>query len=217
MRGARKDDQYKRWGIIGDNGTGKSTFMLNKLIYPHYDMDANRVLILCDSTPKAYKGITRLRTYEELCKIESGIFLFWDNEIEPELMLLRIIAILREGQQNREKGRPQSEWYLHNGAIVFDDCSNYILPNPPKVVRTFLGNHRMYFIDLFFISHTLTDFPSLLRRRMNYFVLYKTLEQLEEGDLRAFRYPVYKNVYKAWVNRMNHHDRFTPLIIKTGS
>jgi hypothetical protein len=218
MQGTRTDDQYKKTGIIGDNGTGKSTYLLERVIKPSYNLTTHRILIICDTNPKAYAGITRLTTYDQLKQFTNGIALFWDNTVNPEVMLEKIIDILRQGQTNLQ-AHPRSPHlhYLHNGAIVFDDCSNYILANPKQVIRTFLGNYRMYCVDLFFIAHSLTDFPSFLRRRMNYFTLYKTLENLTENDLKQFRYPNYQNIFRAWVNRMNHPNRFEPLTIKTAT
>lgn len=213
--GERKDDQYKKTGILGDNGTGKSTWLLSQ-IEKSYDPRIHRVLIICDTTPKAYKHITRLKDYEDMRRFKSGIALFFDHSCAPEQMLENIIDILREGQQNRDDKFPPETHYLHNGAIIFEDCSNYIMANPKQCIRTFLGNYRMYQLDLFFIAHTLTDFPSFLRRRMNYYVIYKTLESLSDKSLERLKYPNHQNIYRAWVHVMNQSDRFKNMIIKTG-
>ena len=217
MRGIRKDDQYKKWGIIGDNGKGKTTFLL-ELIKSSYDLNTNRVLILCETNPKAYKDIYRIKTYEELKDFESGIALFWDYD-NPEMMMLKnLINILNEGAKNMEE-HPQSygTHYLHNGAIVFDDCSNYIPEKPPIEVMKFLGNYRMYLIDLIFVSHTLCDFPAKLRRRMNFYTLFKTLENISEQKLSSLSYPRTEIINEAWIRVMNNPNNFANLTIKTGS
>lgn len=217
MHGTRKDDQYKKTGIIGDNGTGKSTMLLN-LMGQCYDLKNHRVLILCGTTPKAYKNITRIETYEDLKKFRNGIALFWDYEVDEITMLVKLIAIYQEGQQNFKKHPQQYDLhYLHNGALVFEDASNYLETTLPKVIKAFLGNYRMYFIDLFFIAHTFTDFPSGLRRRMNYFIVYTTLEELSEKDFKSFRYPNYTALHQAWQKKRNDPDRFTPITITTGA
>lgn len=216
MNGTRKDDQYGKTGIIGDNGTGKSTYIL-KTINESYDLGLHRVLIICQTTPKAYKSITRLNTYEELRNFKNGVALFWDYECSTKQMLLNLIAIYSQGQQNVKKHPLQPHLhYLHNGALVFEDASNYLRANVPEEIMTFLGNYRMYFIDLYFVAHTFTDFPSALRRRMNYFVIYTTLETLSERDFKSFRYPNHEALHHFWLQKKTDPDRFTPIVIKTG-
>lgn len=217
MTGTLKDGQYKKTGVIGDNGTGKSTWLL-KLINDCYDLSNHRVLILCATTPPAYKNITRIRNYEDLKKFRSGIALFWDYHSDEIAMMVQLIAIYNEGQQNFEQHPLKNELhYLHNGALIFEDASNYLETTLPRVIKSFLGNYRMYHIDLFFVAHTFTDFPSGLRRRMNYFVVYTTLEELSEKDFKSFRYPNFSALYEAWKLKTQDPDRFTPITIKTGA
>lgn len=208
MTGTRKDDQYKRTAFIGINGTGKSTAILD-IINKSYDLSQHKVLLICDTDPKAYKDIDRLYTYEQLKKFQNGIAKFYDYKTSPPKMVENIIDIMREGQDGKK--------FLQNGLIVFEDCSNYLLSNPPESIRTFVGNHRMYHLDLFFTVHSFKDLPSFLRRRMNYFTVFKTLDAFNSWKrLESLDFPNAENIYKAWVKVMNDENRFVNLTIKTG-
>lgn len=209
MTGTRKDDDYKRGAFIGKNNTGKSTVVID-MVRKSYDPNTHRVLLICDTDPKAYTGITRLYTYDELKNFKCGIAKFFDYKCDPAQMIENIIAIIREGQDTAAKP-------LQNGAIVFDDCSNYIRTNPPVSVTTFLGNHRMYHLDLFFTVHSIKDLPSLLRRRMSFFTVFKTLDSFQSHKrLESLDYPNAENLYKAWVKVMNDPSEYSNMTIKTG-
>lgn len=209
MNGWRKDDDYKRMAFIGKNKTGKSTVVID-LVRKSYDQATHRVLLICDTDPKAYDGITRLYTYDQLRNFKSGIAKFFDYKTDPAQMIENIIDIIREGQNKADK-------YLQNGCIVFDDCSNYIRTNPPVSVTTFLGNHRMYHLDLFFTVHSIADLPALLRRRMSFFTVFKTLDSFQTyKKVEALNYPNAENLYKAWVQVMNDPNQYSHLTITTG-
>lgn len=209
MTGTRSDDDYKRIAFIGKNKTGKSTVVID-MIRKSYELNTHRVLLICDTDPKAYDGITRLYTYEQLRKFNHGIAKFFDYKCDPAQMIENIIDIIREGQDKKEK-------YLQNGCIVFDDCSNYIRTNPPVSITTFLGNHRMYHLDLFFTVHSIADLPALLRRRMSFFTLFKTLDSFTSyKKLETLNYPNAENIYKAWVQVMNDSNQYANLSITTG-
>lgn len=209
MTGTRSDQDYKRGAFIGKNNTGKSTVLLD-MIHKSYDLSTHRVLLIVDTDPKAYNGITRLYTYEQLKNFKHGIAKFFDYKTDPAQMIENIIDVLREGQSTTDK-------YLQNGCIVFDDCSNYIRTNPPVSVTTFLGNHRMYHLDLFFTVHSIKDLPSLLRRRMSFFTIFKTLDSFQNHKrLESLDYPNAENLYRAWVQVMNSPNQYEHLTIKTG-
>lgn len=209
--GTRPDGDYGRTGIIGTNKTGKSTALL-KVIRKTYDLRHHRVLILVGSNPSAYDGIPRLTTYDELRRWESGMVKFWDYDHPggPVGMIKELLKIIDEGNRN-------GEFYLQNGAIVFDDCSNYLESYVPREIRTFLGDHRHAHLDLFFVSHAITDFPSILRRRMMFYTLHKTLDPFtSEQDIVRLKYTNGVNLYKAWAMVMKDPDNFAKITIKTG-
>lgn len=210
LAGTKKDGDYKRTAYIGINKTGKSSRML-EVLQKSYNPNIHRVLILTQTTPTAYNSLTRFTTYEQLKAFKSGIALFWDYEREPEEMVRTLCTVIDEGEKNGRK-------YLQNGAIIFEDCSNYLEHNPARPIKTFLGNHRMYHLDLFFTVHSFKDLPSFLRRRMNYIRTFKTLDTFANYKrLEQLDYPNAENIHRAWVEVMNHPDNYYNLTIRTGS
>ena len=211
QKGAFANMDYKRGAIIGANNTGKSYFM-RQVIEHSYDLSTHKVLIVSESQSEVFKDIHRLKTYDDLRAFKSGLAIFYEHSGRPFEMLDKILAIIQEGEDNGKK-------YLQNGAIFFDDASNYITSadSNKTSVRTFLGTHRHRHLDLFFAAHTFTDFPSFLRRRMNYITVCKTTEYFENYKrFERLNYPNPQNIYKAWVEVMNSKDRYKKITIKTG-
>jgi hypothetical protein len=215
MTGQRKDGDYKRTAYIGINKTGKSSRML-EVLQDSYHFSAenkiwprdNRILILTRTTPDAYKNIKRLTTYEELKEFGHGIALFWDFQANAKVMLQNLVNIIGEGMHNGKK-------WLQNGAIVFEDCANYLEHNPPQAVKVFLEDHRMQHLDLFFTVHSFLDLSAFLRRRIMFVRIFKTLDVVSEKDLGNLRYPNYANIYQAWVKVMNDESNYANITIKT--
>lgn len=207
--GTKDDGDYKRTAYIGINKTGKSSRMIETLD-KSYDYAIHRVVILIRTTPDAYRHIDRLKTYDDLKGFKCGIALFWDYTCEPEEMLRNIVSIIDEGEQNGKK-------YLQNGGLVLEDASDYLEHNPARPIRIFIGGHRMYHLDLYFTVHSWKDVPSFLRRRMNMYRIFKTLDTFKNAArLEALDFPNSDNLHRAWVEVMNSPNNYHNLTIRTG-
>jgi hypothetical protein len=185
--------QNIRCAIIGVNGTGKSTHIVKRIL-PCYDMRSQKAIVVTETIDNpAYNKLESVNSLEQLQTLRRGPVKFWDFDEENDFMLLvKLHDIIARGA-------------LRNGVIVFEDCTNYVDANPHRIVKKFVVNHRMYNLDLFFTTHSLTDLPKWFRKRMNYLTLFKTGDNFRnENDVRALGYTNYRAVYEAWVKVMNH-------------
>lgn len=178
--------QHERHAFIGVNGTGKST-VIEKILRQSYDPKTQKILIIAETDPPAYAKYKRVHSYEALKNWKSGIVKFYDYNNDPFKMLAQLKQLCNEG-------------YIRNGCVVFEDCTNYVDSNPHREVKSFIVNHRMYDIDLFFTVHALDLLPKFMRKFMHSVTLFKTGDVLRsERDLAALKYQNHVAMYNAYI------------------
>ncbi len=198
---AEKEHAY-RWGLIGRNGTGKSSFLKNYFMPQLSNGNYEKVFIVSMTTPKAYTGITRIANIEDVARWQNGAVLYYNYQ-NSDQMLLDILEHCNNGN-------------ISDGAIVFDDCSNYLEHHPVRAIRNFINNHRMYGLDLFFTCHDYKDLSSFVRRRLNRVTVFKTEVMREERELKYLDYPSHTNLYIAQQRVCASTNDYENITIKTG-
>lgn len=103
--------------------------------------------------------------------------------------------------------------HFRNGAILFEDCTKYILPNPSSEIRMYLTDHRMWNVDLFFTFHSLNRVPPFFWEMTAWVVLKKT----QDTDIQRFRHriPNFKDIEKAWNQVMASKDPYITKSVST--
>lgn len=196
-----KNEDYKLIAVISSEGTGKSTFINDKIIKSRaYDWKKQRCLIITESDPKAYSSIKRVHTYEELQRLKTGIVKFWDwenNEIE---MMLKIRSLYQSGA-------------LQNGLLVLEDTTIYLGSNVPREIKSLVISRRMNKVDVVVASHSFSDFPSFLRRRTQHYIIGKMQEDLEEKNIELLKYPQSNRIYKAYLSAKKSTNRDVKVLV----
>lgn len=170
--------------VIGFNGEGKSSLVMD-IVREVYDLRSQKIVILNSTNPIVFQKLTYVDNVEKLRKGWHGIVRF-DNPNSDEETLWDVYNLAKDG-------------YLSNGAVVFDDCTNYINANPQKEIKKFLVNRRMYNLDIFFTTHSLAMLPKFCRSMVNSVTVFKTGEVFENPrELRELNYPNYTEIYNAW-------------------
>lgn len=194
---------YEAHAIIGRKHTGKSTF--THRFFQNYDLKRDRVLIVTETNPNAYRGITRIDNIQKLSAWKSGVVKYYDFDSPNDFeMLIEVYNLCAKG-------------IFKNGLCIFEDCTNYIDANPHRVIKKFIVNHRMYKLDLVFTTHSLAFLPKFCRRMISTITIFKTGDTFSKWqELAALGYPNGKNLYNAWVKVMNHPDEHFSITISTG-
>lgn len=178
--------QHERHAFIGVNGTGKST-VIEDILRKSYDTKTKKILIITQTNPPAYDKYKRVHSYEALKNWKSGIIKFYDYDNDPFKMLGQLIDLCDKG-------------FLQNGCFVFEDCTNYVDANPHRSVKSFIVNHRMYDIDLFFTVHALDLLPKFLRKFMHSITVFKTGDVFDSSrDLKTLKYMNHVEMYNAYI------------------
>lgn len=181
--------------MIGERATGKSTDLL-KLAKGYVDKTAKRALILDVNGAPAYKDLPLL-TVGELQK--------WRHGNEPSIArfylkdLDRMFAIVEEN--------------FRNGFLVFEDCTKYIDANPSRAIKSFLVDHRMMGLDLFWVFHSVGSVPPFFWKMTNYIILKKTVETFRPGD--KYKYTFFSELLKAHQTLSKSKDRYKSIVIQT--
>jgi hypothetical protein len=174
--------------IVGRKATGKSTYLCD-LAKAYTEANSNKRFLIVDvNGSPAYSQFPlltdhQLATWKEDAKTRVAKYYHPDHEKMFE---------------NIKKFR--------NGAIVFEDCTKYILPNPSLDVRMYLTDHRMWNVDLFFTFHSLNRIPPFFWEMTAWIVLKKT----QDTNFKKFenRIPNYELVRKTWEEVMKSPDPY---------
>jgi hypothetical protein len=171
--------------IVGFKGQGKSPYI--RELIKAYDLRKQQILVICPSNPLSFQDLIELKSLKALKGRKwHGIFKYYNNEDEMQ-MLYDIKDLCDSGD-------------LKNGAIFFDDCAAYMDSNVPRVLRSFLINHKNKDLDLFFVSHMLRMVPPFIRGNSSTVTVFKTAETFEKvGDMRALDFPNYEELFNAWM------------------
>lgn len=194
---AEKQHAY-RWALVGRNGTGKSSFLIQYFLPKLLKGEYQKVFIISMTNPKAFTGIKRIANLDDLERWKKGALLYYDYQ-DSDQMLLDVRSHCDNGN-------------ICDGALILDDCSNYLEHYPAKPVRNFINNHRMYGLDVFFTCHDYKDLSSFVRRRLNRITVFKTELIRDERELKGLDYPSHQNLYiaqKLVMNSKNDHEHLT--------
>jgi hypothetical protein len=181
--------------IIGRKATGKSTYACNLAKEYVKANPTKRFLIVDVNGSPAYNEFplldeSKLRTWKPDAKLRVAKY-YNPNHTE-------MFAAIQN---------------FRNGAILFEDCTKYILPNPSAEIRMYLTDHRMWNVDLFFTFHSLNRVPPFFWEMTAWVVLKKT----QDTDIKSFknRIPNFKDIEKAWNSVMASKDPYITKSVST--
>lgn len=178
---------WEAHGIIGGNAQGKSSLIVDLLTA--YDMRSQKVVILNNTNPPAFQRFKFIDSPERLKGKWHGVVRYHNPDGFKQSM--------------NDIYQLASDGYLSNGAVVFDDCTKYIEPWPPEVIRNFLVDRRMFSLDLFFTTHALRFLPKFVRGMVNTITVFKTAEVFEKpSELKTLEYSNYHTIYQEWTRVM---------------
>jgi hypothetical protein len=198
-----ENGDYKLIAVISTEGTGKSTFIKEKIIDSKaYDWSKQRCLIITESEPKAYAHIRRVDSYEKMEALKKGIIKFWDwNATDEFEMMDKIRKIYQKGK-------------LQNGLLVLEDSTIYLPPNTPTQIKSLIISRRMFHIDVVISSHSFNDYPAFLRRRTQLYVLGKMKEYITEKKLQQLGYSNTELLFKAYLQAQASPERDVKILVK---
>lgn len=198
-----KNGDYKLIGIISSEGTGKSTFIKEKIINSAaYNWQEQRCLIITESEPKAYSSIKRVHDYNDLERLKKGIVKFWDWNAKDEFEMMENIRKIYQ------KGK------LQNGLLVLEDSTIYLPPNTPNEIKSLIISRRMFHIDVVVASHSFKDYPAFLRRRTQLYVIGKMKEKVTEKKLEQLEYTSTEQLYEAYIKAQESNNRDVKILVK---
>lgn len=166
--------------VVGRKGVGKSTYGNTRAErYPA----GKKVLIIDVNGSPAYKHHTLIDDATLLSgRWKKGIVRYHNKD--HEAMLENIITLC----ENKDL------W--QGGLILFEDCTKYIDPNPGKVIKSFLVDHRMWNADLIFTFHSFKRIPPFFWEMASYVTFFKT-QEIFEGPRNENIIPNYHAIAKA--------------------
>lgn len=191
-------EDYQSIIIAGMKHTGKSTFIRENFI-DKYVLAGKKVLIICDSSPTAYKGIGRLNSYNAIetwiAQDEIKVAKFYDT-FNPMGMFVRLRQLAME-----EK--------LYNMLLVCEDATAYIDAKPTMSQKAFLTNHRNSRLDVIYTLHALIDVPKFMWRQTTMLITKKTednaatlLPEMRKRTTHADK------IYNTWLGVMKDKNQF---------
>ena len=185
--------------LVGFKRTGKSTY-IRRIIDQCYH-PKQKILIVTQTDPEAYGKFRRAESESQLRAWKFGPVKYYNRKSRKQ-MLQTILDLAEDG-------------ILRNGAVIFEDATSYITGNPPDEILDFLINHRMYFLDLYFILHSLTDVPPKLWRNVTSVTVFKTAEN--ESLIRERKMiPNLDKVLEAWKKVKTDPDMRKSITVSTG-
>lgn len=177
--------------IVGAKAQGKSGFA-RKVIDTCYNPATQRILVVTQTDPPAYSDMQRINSLQKLATWKGNGMVKFYSDGDPFAMMRGLVQLAQRG-------------VLKNGLIVFEDCTNYIDPNPDRSVKNFLVNHRMYNLDLLYTTHAVKFVPPFFWKMINSVTVFKTLDTFtNEKDLERRQIPNATAVYEAWRKVMQH-------------
>lgn len=161
--------------IFGTNGTGKTTWLINRL-----SQDKRRQLVIDpDGMEKAWNSYTLIKHHQvSLVKIGAKVKITAPEEKEFQSLL---------------KMRP--------GVLVLDDARYYIKSQIEQAVRQILVRRRQIAIDIFAVAHSLNEVPPTFWTYATNALVFKTADNPERSKKNIPRYNELLEVIK----RVNDH------------
>lgn len=175
--------------VIGGGKQGKSPFIASLakalLAKPNNKM---RVVVLSPSTPLAWNFIAEqtgdIVQLQRFLKHGKGILLFhWRNKDA----LMEALEAMQDSSDLM---------------LVMEDATQVFYGRLPENVRDWLYQAKNRNVELFIITHSLTDTPAELRRAANRIILFFTSEDIEKNETRFFNlYPV------GWFDKLKKYNK----------
>lgn len=136
--------------IVGTNGTGKSTLILNRFI-----RNSKRKTLIVD--PDGMEQV-----WDQFPSIDSS---------EVAKPPYRITKILFEGQETIESFRD-----FTNGQLILDDCRYYIRGNIEGSIRQLFIRRKQLCQDQIASAHGLSEVPATFWTFATHLILFKTTD-----------------------------------------
>lgn len=187
--------------MVGRKHTGKST--LANQIAKGYARPGRKVLIINVNGSPAYAAHPMI-TYDKMKRWRSGgIYQFYDRDHDRmfEFLMSHYDPAVRK----------------FRGLIVFEDCTKYIDPNPSKLIKSFLVDHRMWDADMLFTFHSLSMVPQFFLKMTTRMILLKTQDVMTPSRAREYenRIPNWKDVHAAFQRVMESQNPFANEVVDT--
>lgn len=193
--------------IVGRKRTGKST-LTNKIVKGYHKPGRRGLIIDVNGSP-AYKEHEQIH-YDKLKRFRSGIVKFYDPNHERMFEFLTT----HFGPQYNEGGERLGNKPFH-GIMAFEDCTKYIDANPPKKVKMFLVDHRMWDADMLFTFHALTLVPPLFWKMTSRIIILKTQDTPEMLRTLAGKVPNWGEVHAAHTRVMKDPNPYAHEVVET--
>jgi hypothetical protein len=185
----RDQEDYVKTGIFGGNQVGKTTWLLKACKQIYNTRHADKVIFYTDQNPPSLEGLVRFSTIDQVAKFKHGIVKFYDYK-DPmkgisDMMELCYLGKLKGGADV-------------GGAIIYDDCKNYMKSQNEGAITKWMANHRTYNFDLYFVAHDFKQMPLYVRERLEVYNVFKVLKNITAKDLDDMGYTDAEGLYDAY-------------------
>jgi len=167
---------------LGARGTGKTTFMIGdksakvKGLLEVYKNTGMKILIVDTDDHPHYRHIPIL-SKKDFLKFKKGIARII---IDPESI----------NDFCRFLSDSNNQW---NTVIVWEDARKHSEKSICKELNRLIGNTKQQNIDMFFMYHSFGETPKDIYRKLDYIVLFKTMDSPEER----------KEVMSSYIKKLN--------------
>lgn len=160
--------QPKVVAIVGTTGTGKSTLAIKiaKKINPAPGKEKRVLVLTYSGSPEIWKDIKVIEATKEGLSFTAGWrhIHVWKDEKNTIFNIFK---------------------YYHDGAIIFDDCKNYLPSNWENIkgLKQLVIDHRHGSLDILIIAHALDQVPKKMWAAVKWLWIGKTTAHVKESDI----------------------------------
>lgn len=189
--------KFEKGLIIGNNTTGKTYFLINRIIKPILQNDPQKKVVIVSATTDDKTLNELIPQKNKLTSIKQlenwkggGLVHFWDRNIAKGGKAAIVKALHELGERK----------ILTYGAIIFDDATAFLKGKAlPQIVDDYLSDYRHFYLDIYFVFHFIDSVPPSMWPNVTALYLKKTADPYENmNDVKSRGILNYATVYKVY-------------------
>lgn len=193
----RDNEDYIKSGVFGGNQVGKTSWLVKQSKAIYNTRECDKVIFYTDQNPPALERFHRIEAIEQLSKFKHGIVKFYNYKDPMQGLQDMMDLCYNEGFKGGEDV---------GGAMIYDDCKNYMKSSNEGAVTRWMANHRTYYWDLYFVGHDYKQMPRYVRERLEVYNTFKVMTNTSAKELEDLGYLDAEGLYEAYMRSMIDDD-----------